>query len=812
MEEVKEKEVAILDIPVSMLKQDYVRIENLQQYLHKIELINPLNEEKYLSYWAGLKKKCVEGEWGEESGGYRYMPPDLFFYGNLFTIQDTDESKNTIFIRPLIRDLDWEIAYGIIVAEGFSGFYEDDEFTCDILGLQYMINGVPKNLEMNKRTSCLFRKDGRLKDYVEPLEYIRDLHKTKKGAPLYFNEAQNFSILGSRGGGKSYFISGKATRMICMDNIKYYDEKTRKPYLFPDYKDIYNDPIVEVMVGSGNTSKSSEFVSKIEVAMNEMAINPLLGVWGAPDEIVYEPCPFFKMMKGSLEPNNKKDPWIHSYGIVKNGVKATKGSGSKLYHVSYFEQKAKGKGAQEGAGGRVALSIIEESGLTSNSIQVHNSNTFVVSRNGVQFGVQIDIGTSGNIEAIQETRKKWSNPKDYRIVAYYDKESDSKTGFFLPFYLTINSAKDKDGNTIYEKAFDIVRQRREEAAQAKDLSVLREEKMNAPIVPSEMWTSVKGYYLPYDEAVLNQKRLANKHLYYDIARPVTLIWDSDATSGVRAELNDVLEPYFDFPVGNERNSKEAPVVIYEEPITVNGVIPENAYFFVYDPYVSENIDDGGSLGCTFVVLDPLYWGDYLTEKGPIVATYMGKHPRGLDGYHEVQEKLIAYYGNPPDSLFYEKVRGGSCRDWYIKQGKAHILALTPGTFDSSSNTVKRIAEYGINVGNKVKKLRMLDDTTDFLLSEVEIKLPNGEVCIKRVIETISCKFTTEQIIDFTLDKEDNFDAVSTLILIPTAIKEREYYITEKITTKNKHNPLRFLSANSKLFKQHDYNNLHNRQN
>lgn len=801
MEENAIKELTILDVPLSLLKQDYVRIENLKQYLFNIEQINPLDREKYLSYWATIKKYCVEGFWGEESGGFRYMTNDLFFYGNLFTIQDTDDAKNTIHMRPFVRDIDWELSYGILVAEGFSGFYEDDEYTCDELALSYERAGIPKNIPDTFRNKCIFRKDGRLKTYEKPIDYIRRLHKKKMGAPLYFNEAGNNSILGSRGGGKSYFISGKATRMICVDNIKYYDDKTRRPYLLPDYKEEYFNPIVEIMVGSGNTSKSSEFIGKIETAMNELAVNNSLGVWGAPEETTYEPCPLFKQMKGSLEPNNKKDPWIHSYEVTKEGRKVTKGSQSKLYHVSYFEQKAKGKGAQEGAGGRVALSVIEESGLTSNSIQVHNSNTFVVSRNGIQFGIQVDIGTSGNIEAIQETRKKWSNPKDYRIVSYLDLESQTETGFFLPFYLTINSCKDQDGNTIYEKAFEIVRKRREIAAAASDPSVLREEKMNAPIIPSEMWTNTKGYRLPYDEAVLNQKRLVYKSHYLDITTPVKLVWNKDYPNGVMAMPDYEKEPFYNFPIESSRSSREGPVIIYEEPILIDGVIPENAYFFVYDMYVSDNIDDGGSLGCTFVVLDPLYWEDYLTDRGPIVASYIGKHPNGLDGYHEVQEKLIAYYGNPEYSMFFEKERGRSCRDYYIKRNKGWCLALTPNTYDSASAVAKRqVAEYGIYVGNKSKKIRMLDETTDWLKQDVKVKNINGEIDVLQVIHTLSCKFTTEQIIDFDLDKAENYDSISALIMIPTAIKEREYYVTEKFTSKNKHNPLAFLSKNSRLFK------------
>ena len=124
-----------------------------------------------------------------------------------------------------------------------------------------------------------------------------------------------------------------------------------------------------------------------------------------------------------------------------------------------------------------------------------------------------------------------------------------------------------------------------------------------------------------------------------------------------------------------------------------------------------------------------------------------------------------------------------------------MLGLQPGTYDSSSTVAKRIAEYGISVPNGPKKIQMLDETSDWLKSEVITK--TGD--IKRVIELMSCKFTVDQIVDFSIDKASNYDAVSALILIPTVIKEREFFFTEKVTGKNKSNPLNFLTSNERLW-------------
>ncbi len=793
----------ILDVPVSKLPQNYVRIENLKQYLITVEHINPVDLGRYIPYWRRIKQIAIEGMWGEESSGYRYMPGDLLFYGNFCVIQRTNAAKITEPIKPLVRDLDLELSYGLFVAGGFSGFSEDEQFTSDKLLFEYLKHGIPDKVheEMKIRHLMLFNSQGKLKEYIDPLAYLKRTHSKPLGKPLYYNEACNFSILGARGGGKSYYISlGKCLHAIATDGIKYYDADTGKCYKDPLYREEYLQPIAEVMVGSGNSDKSSEFASKMQFAMNQFGTNPDFGVWGKESDTDYTPSPFFKQMVGSIGNNNKENPWRHEYSVIDKGREVKKGSKSKLYHVSYFAQKAQGKGSQAGAGGRVILSVVEESGLTENTVEIHNSNKYVVSRDGIQFGVQIDLGTSGNILSVQQTKKKFMSPFDYDILPYDDPEElgqNGKIGFFLPTYLTLNYCKDEDGNTDYQKAFAEVLRHREAAAKSTDPSVLREEKMNRPILPSEMWISKQGYYLPYDEAVLRQKVLSKNGLFRDLGTPVKLIWDSKQPYGVLSEPEFDLQPYYNFPIESDRMTKEAPVVIYEHPIFINGEIPQGMYFSVYDPYVSDNLEDGGSLGTTFIMLDPLYWDEYLTDKGPIVATYIAKHADGLDGYHEVQEKLLAYYGNQDNAHYYEKNRGRSCRDYYMKKGKAFLLGLQPGTYASSSSVAKRVVEYGINVPNGPGKILMLDETSDWLKSEFIMK--NGD--IKRVIEVISCKFTVDQIVDFSMDKADNYDAVSTLIMIPTVIKERQFYITEKVTSKNKSNPLKFLTSNERLWSQ-----------
>ncbi len=772
----------ILDISISQLKTDYIRIENLNQYLLQIPQLHPSNP-LYIPTWANIKKLIIEGMWGEESGGHRFCGGDLMFYANLAIIYDTDAAKNTIEIKPLIRDVEWEIFYGLLEAEGFSGFSEDDKYTSDNLILSFDKNRSP--LEESWR---VLRGDGKFKEYINPRENIRRLHDTQVGVALKYNQAKNYSILGSIGGGKSYTIAlGKVLHKIITDGGQFYDKGKfyRKPFYIPEYE---IQPMVECLVGSGDTDKSSEFCSKIAASMNALALKSEFGVWGSPGDDDYFPCPLFKDMSGSLGNGNKKNPWRHEYKVIQKGREVIKGTKSKLNHVSYSDRKE--GGSQAGAGGRYAISVVEESGLTKNSIEIHNSNTSAVSRNGIQFGVQIDLGTSGNIQMIEQTKKKFTNPQDYNIVEYDDvwegNGKNGKIGFFLPFYLTLNQFKDKDGNTNFTEAFKHVNKLREEKAVSDDPSVLREEKMNRPIVPSEMWLSDTGHYLPYEEAIAREKVLLRGNLYQKIGTPIKLRWDSKVAEGVNYSIDHQADPFYEIYF-QTKLSIEGCVMIYDFPRRIGGIVPNDMYIATYDPYVSDNIDEGGSIGVTYVWLHPRYWDNNLPLTGILVASYIGKHPQGLDGYHLTQEQLLAFYGNPKQGLWYEKNRGRPCRDYYIKKNKANLLALSPAKYESDGNPNK-VTQYGITIGNRIIKIQFLDLLSSFLTKEMESNL---------VIERIPDIFLIRQIISYKID--GNYDAVSSMLLLPVALAEIEYTMIEEVKKKNKHNPLTFLSMNKNLY-------------
>lgn len=771
---------------LTILKRDLVVIENVDNFKVNVPNFHPAHPQ-YNNVWKKYFQNCVEGLWAYDNGGWRFMPPSLFFYINFFKLEHTEKgSKLRRAIKPILRDLDWLIHYSYLEAQGFSGFKDDPNVSCDYALVDeqlYQELQDSSKPEYRTRFNSLHKESGKRKDFIQPRQYLKQLHENSYGKPLYANPARNLSPFGARGGGKSYSVSGICAHVLTFDGAK---EFTREA--------LENPTIASIAIGAGITDKSADLVNKVVAGLNYLGTEKDLGVYGSPEDEQYEPSPFYRNWIGDAKPGNKKNPFRYEYEVETARGWVTQGTKTAMYHINYSDKKQ--DGTQAGAGGRYLLSVYEEIGLMPNFRDALLSNVGTVSVDGEQFGVQIAIGTSGNIDLVQQTKLVFENPSEYNFLEFENiwEPSDKQIGLFIPAYLTETRFKDRNGNTDLEKALQFYEQRRIEAAAKDDPSILYNEKMNYPIVPSDMWISNKGSYFPQIEAMEREKELLKNQTYKQLAQPTKLIWDSKQPNGVRAEYCPDTELFHTFPYDRTITKLDGGIAIYEKPQTIRGEVPNDMYLATYDPYVSENLDEGGSLGVTKVFLNPKYTsegfnGNYL------VATYIGKHPNGKDAYYENQEKLLAYYGNPYRGLWYEANRGDSVRGYYMRRKKMHLLALRPNKEKGSNIYLNKVLEYGVTVGNQIDKIEMIDDTAEFLLSKTVF---NGKQM--RVIENYPCLFTIQQIIQFQL--KGNFDAVSALIIYPLALKELEHqFIQEK--NKPKFNPLAALSMNPNIFKVSD---------
>ena len=598
---------------------------------------------------------------------------------------------------------------------------------------------------------------------MEPLDNCRRLHDKPVGRALFYNQTQNFMPFGSRGGGKSYYIGlGEIEHGLLFDGSTVYDD------------DFMQNRLTAVFcVGSGDSEKSSEFCQKMEASINTLAHpedGKQFGVWGKPSkdkkkESEFTPCPLYRHFAGTLDVSNKENPYIYSYEIIENGAPIDKGTQTRLFHVNYSTGKARGRGSQAGSGGRYLVSVVEEAGLCENLIDVHTSNDSTVAREGVRFGTEIYIGTSGNVKTVHAARKMFLNPQDYNIMSYpnkYGKEGrDGRIGFFLPFYMTLRQYKDKDGNTDFFEAAKYVEQVRQDKAASTDPQPLLDEKMNRPCFVEEMWLTPGGSTMPVAELAEAERKLVEDNRYQTIGTPVKLMWDSSQPNGVRFELDHDGEPYTDWPLDfGKRKMPTGCPVIYHPPIYINGKVPEDLYTLVgHDPYVEEDINKGGSVGVTYIMANSKYLP--LGHPGNIiVASYIDKPLEGISHYYDVQEKLLALYGNPPKGLWFESNRGADCRAHYVKRGKTHLLAPTPQLVQGNNIFQKNITSYGYFTGSQMfQKSQMARWIRDFLLQRTTFQDPTGFGQDEELmnLERIPCIFLIRQLINY--DLEGNFDAV-----------------------------------------------------
>jgi hypothetical protein len=726
----------------------FIRINNRNNFLLKeYPKVHP-ESLTYKRFWRLQKKRCIEGLWSIDNesihvnlsestdeityeNSWRWMPGNLFFYVNAGTILHQEEGAAKTApkkkIKPLLRDVEWEFFYNWIEARGFSGFEDDNDYTCNRSVINHAYNS---SIEIDK--TC-YKKDGSLKEYISARQYLRKLHKKQFGIPVYENEAQNLMMMGSRGFGKSFMVGvGVILYEILFDGAKRYDEESRK-----------NPHKVEVFVGSASSDKSSDLLGKTK--------DGLLGLPGAwaenTDEFV--PSPFFKQMTGELKPNNTKNPWRHEYQKKIGGQWVTKGTGSNVKHGIYTTENP-----EAAAGGRYAVIVVEEVGLTENIVTIHGSNTATQREGTIKFGSSLYLGTGGNIEKVQGSEILFRDPEGFEFLAFDDEwEGTGKIGWFVPAYYMYNQFKDKNGNTDVERAMRFIENERAKKRKSKDPSALSMEMMNYPIVPSEMFLNAKGAMFPQAELKAHLAYVkANPHKYQNAHHIGELIWNSKGE--LIWEDGNANELVLEFPLHDNKN-KPGIIEIFEMPQRdAHGNVFKGRYIQGTDTY-DDDESVTNSFGSTWIL-------DLWTDR--IVAEYFGR--RLTKDFYEVTRKLNIYYNTVHN---YENNKKG-LYSFFEQKSSTHLLCDTP-------ESLKDIADITISkIGNKSKGTHTSPPITayglrlilDWLLTPAYGEEEGSEVLNLHTIRSIGL---LNELINY--NKDGNFDRISALIM--TMILREELY-------------------------------------
>lgn len=701
---------------------------------------------EYISYWEGQEKLCLEGLWGydydrkKNQGGWRYMPPQLYWYINHTVIEDTEAGGDSDMGYPFLRDVDWIMAYGWFTARGFSGFEQDDKYTCSRVAQKIELNIELSPLEekiYNMTKHNLLNKHGKLKKYIDAKEYLYATHRIPKGLPLYDNERLNFMLFGSRGFGKTFF----ASEGVVGHELVFFGKKQ-----FND--DYLVDPKGStVFVGAGSSDKSKDVIDRF-VYNNDIFQKTGPGSYRRGKDFI--PGYFYMNMEGSVAPGNGDNVYRHTFDYTDGSNWYTGGSNVKLRHGVFTKFNP-----QAAVGGRYPVIVADEIGLVEDLVTVHGANETTQIRRGYKFGSSWYSGTGGNLKKVQGSRTVFYDPYGFKMVPYKDKfENTGDTGCFIPAYLVDQIWKNEHGNTDYERAFKQEMFLRDEKKQSADDAAYLEHVMGRPIVPSEMFLNEDNARWPAEIVRKRLIHIISGKVFDKVAKCVKFKPRVDAPSGLELVPKEKAAPIIKYRSGGIANMKGS-VVIYEHP---PGDLPEPTYFnslykVVYDPVRKD--DKGTSLAAILVYKGfTTSWEHGL--QNTIVAEYIGRL-NDLNSTHQIAVDLAEYYNckvlfenNFNDFFRYCEQKN----KLHLLQPTLHLISKTP-IYKSNGDL-----NYGVTMTDGLKVIA--DQHGYSWLGEVRAVDKDGEPTKRTVDYLFSSRFLEEMI---NYDPQKNFDYISAMRIL-----------------------------------------------
>lgn len=635
----------------------FPRLYNIKPFLCQNHPSHHPHTVAYEKYWEEQEIRCLEGLWGLDQdpddltrGGWRWMPGNLYYYINMTVIDDEDEDGNTTaVINPLLRDVEWIMAYGWATCRGFSGFQDDPDYTCHEIVRKIEQNEqlTPKEQRLVKKHEYSFKKpDGTYKKYVEAREYLYKTHKNPMGRAYWLNRARDFFVLGSRGFGKSFL----GANMIVGHEFNFYGKK----YFDDSYLD---DPAgVEIFVGAALSSKSSDLLKKF--SKSQEWLKKKLGAYGKGEDFI--PGYFYNNCMGSLMPNNSKAPFRHKYKRKDGRTWVDAGTETTLYHGIYTTENP-----QAAVGTRPTVMLIEEVGLLPNVLTVHGANQTCQIRR-TKFGSSYYCGTAGNMEKIMESKIIFEDPEVYGFLPYKDHWENRKKpiGLFMPATYCDNDFKDENGNTDVVASLEQELYVRAQKRKASSSSALDEYMMSRPLKPSEMFMSPGGNVFPVYKIRERIAEIESKSLF-DLRASVGILEyvDKKTKTGVRwvEDKNRIRKPIKELNLDHYKGDLSSSIVVYEHPPErlPSSSYNKSLYKVVYDPVK----DDNGGTSLASILVHKGFAADSWEEgmQDTIVAEFIGRLDQ-VEELHEIAIKLALYYNckilpetNIPDFVRYARM-------------------------------------------------------------------------------------------------------------------------------------------------------------
>lgn len=499
------------------------------------------------------------------------------------------------------------------------------------------------------------------------------------------------------------------------------------------------------------------------------------GAYGSDDD--YVPSPLYRAYTGSW--NSKITQQIEKYYYTKNGEKAKRydGSGSTLGIITF------NKDPYKTAGKRNSVTVVEEIGLCTNLHTFWNANRDVQRVGRVKFGSTLGIGTGGDIQKVQSSKRIFENPNLFDCLAFDDtfENTGKQIGLFIPAYLGNNDFKDERGITNIEEALSYYEEERitilKNAGSSKDLD---EEMMNRPLYPSEMFLNKKGNVFPTIELKQCLYDLVSNEQKLHSGSKGMLIRSNTNKRGVEF-LNDLSGEYDyidTYPIPREYKSDKkylrGCVRIWEHPADN---APKDLYKIGYDTVHYDFVEKPESLISVLV-----YKGNtrFLSTNSDyqyydtIVAEYTGRYDL-LDKNNEIVELLSKYYNNAEIMM---EVNIGVNIEYFKRRGLMHLLANQPKEI-IDRHVKNRQSNNIVGYIKSPELVSFLEQSTKEWLEKERGMTEDGKII--RNMHMINSKPLLEELIAYSRD--ENFDRINALFALMLSYKQDNLDIEETYETK-----------------------------
>lgn len=714
-----------------------------------IPRMNPLGLA-YKRWWREQKRRCIDGYWVEHEGEWKWASGPLYWFVNFWKIRLNPKGAKTKVKKtrtPFLRDLEW--IRGALTSEvkGFSGFEEDEDITCHkILDEVDPVKNPEEFADLlmeynnpNLIRASITKKDGTFKTYVPAREYLRQYFNKPLGKALFFNMSFNNADMESRGGGKSYWAAAILAHNFLFDGALDYDE-----YLESKAAD---EPMTsETLIGAIDTKYSNDTISKMKLGINNLPGKVIIG------DDVY-PSPFYKRFSGSWESGKTITA---GYDIKVGGQWEKKGSASMIQHRSFNDNHVAANGT------RPNFSVIDEVGFMSNLIEVLGQMKEAAADGTVKQGTIWMTGTGGDMTggATEAVKQVFYSPAAFDCLEFDDEFEgyQTKIGFFVPAWMTLNQFKDELGNTNWRAALRYINKTREKLKKnVKKKQAYEDEVVQRPLVHSEVFLLTNNSILPVTDLKEHKDNMLS------MGKDPSIVglngWMTLDGSGkpIFKHDPDNYKPT-GYPV-KANDDNHGAVVVWEKP-------DDGAQYGWYvggnDPYDFDSAPNSVSLGSVIIIkrATPLNGGF-----DRIVAEYTGRPGLASDFYEQVR-RLLRWYGDA--NCLYENEKQ-HIKEHFKKMYSMDLLAYTPGVLkaNESSKTAKtRI--YGQHMSTPIK-----NECEIYLREWLLTPIGDG----KLQLHTIKSIPLLDELISYNV--EGNFDRVIALMLAIIQVIQMRNIIVEK---------------------------------